>query len=263
MKPAEACLELGKNIFPKKLLMEQLTKIRTNTKLKNMKHIVDLSWDNGHVRATEKKSGDITEYKPDKRDDKPRGSIVIWEYPIPDAPFGLYIGGCLTPGEKVQTQRGLVNVEEVDLGDKLLNKNGKLVEIKNIQLRQKENEGVYRIKPSGSYRTTNFTSEHPIWTGNRGFVKASELTTDDWLEIPNTCYSDFERYHWTSHNERDRKFAYFCGLFTGDGFTNINGNSHDIYMSIGKDEKDLAEFYDSLVEELFDRKCIHVHKDRE
>lgn len=94
MKPAEACLELGKNIFPKKLLMEQLTKIRTNTKLKNMKHIVDLSWDNGHVRATEKKSGDITEYKPDKRDDKPRGSIVIWEYPIPDAPFGLYIGGC-------------------------------------------------------------------------------------------------------------------------------------------------------------------------
>lgn len=94
MKPAEACLELGKNIFPKKLLMEQLTRIRTNTKLKNMKHIVDLSWDNGHIRATEKKSGDITEYKPDKRDDKPRGSIVIWEYPIPDAPFGLYIGGC-------------------------------------------------------------------------------------------------------------------------------------------------------------------------
>ena len=94
MKPAEACLELGKNIFPKKLLMDQLTRIRTNTKLKNMKHIVDLSWDNGQVKATEKKSGDITEYKPDKRDDKPRGSIVIWEYPINDPPFGLYIGGC-------------------------------------------------------------------------------------------------------------------------------------------------------------------------
>lgn len=95
MKPAEACLELGKNIFPKKLLMDQLTRIRTNEKLKNMKHVVDLFWDgNGMVKATEKKSGDITEYKPDKRDDKPRGSVVIWEYPIPDAPFGLYIGGC-------------------------------------------------------------------------------------------------------------------------------------------------------------------------
>ena len=95
MKPAEACLELGKNIFPKKLLMDQLTRIRTNVKLQNMKHVVDLTWDgNGQVKATEKKSGDITAYKPDKRDDKPRGSVVIWEYPVADPPFGLYIGGC-------------------------------------------------------------------------------------------------------------------------------------------------------------------------
>lgn len=94
MKPAEACLELGKNIFPKKLLMDQLTRIRTNTKLKNMKHIVDLLWDgNGQVQAVEKKTGDITMY-PLKKDDKQRGSVVIWEYPIPDPPFGLYIGGC-------------------------------------------------------------------------------------------------------------------------------------------------------------------------
>lgn len=94
IKPQEAVLELGKNIFPRKLLMDQLTKIRTNTKIKNMKHIVDLAWDgDGKVQATEKKSGDITTYHL-KRDDKPEGSVVIWEYPIPDAPFGLYIGGC-------------------------------------------------------------------------------------------------------------------------------------------------------------------------
>ena len=94
LKPQEAVLELGKNIFPRKLLMDQLTRIRTNTKLKNMKHIVDLSWDgNGNVKAIEKKSGDITTYHL-KKDDKPNGSIVIWEYPITDPPFGLYIGGC-------------------------------------------------------------------------------------------------------------------------------------------------------------------------
>ena len=94
IKPQEACLELGRNIFPRKMLMDQLTRIRTNTKLKNMKHIVDLTWDgNGMVKATEKKTGDITQY-PLKKDDKPEGSVVIWEYPIPDPPFGLYIGGC-------------------------------------------------------------------------------------------------------------------------------------------------------------------------
>ena len=94
LKPQEAVLELGKNIFPRKLLMDQLTRIRTNTKLQNMKHIVDLSWDgNGKVIATEKKSGDITTYHLNN-DDKPEGSVVIWEYPIVDPPFGLYIGGC-------------------------------------------------------------------------------------------------------------------------------------------------------------------------
>lgn len=94
LKPQEAVLELGKNIFPRQLLMNQLTRIRTNEKLRNMKHVVDLAWDGeGQVKATEKKSGDITTYHL-KKDDKPHGSVVIWEYPIKDPPFGLYIGGC-------------------------------------------------------------------------------------------------------------------------------------------------------------------------
>lgn len=94
IRPAEAVLELGKNIFPRKLLMDQLTRIRTNKKLQSMKHIVDLEWDgNGRVKATEKPSGDITNY-PLKKGDKPHGSVVIWEYPVKDPPLGLYIGGC-------------------------------------------------------------------------------------------------------------------------------------------------------------------------
>lgn len=94
IRPADAVLELGKNIFPRKLLMDQLTRIRTNKKLQSMKHIVDLEWDgNGQVKATEKPSGDITNY-PLKKGDKPHGSVVIWEYPVKDPPLGLYIGGC-------------------------------------------------------------------------------------------------------------------------------------------------------------------------
>ena len=92
--PQEAILEVGKNIFPKKQLQMQLSHIRTNTRLQNMKHIVDLTWGgNGQVIATEKKSGDITNY-PLKNGQKPEGSVVIWEYPIKDPPFGLYIAGC-------------------------------------------------------------------------------------------------------------------------------------------------------------------------
>lgn len=259
IRPAEAVLELGKNIFPRKLLMDQLTRIRTNKKLQSMKHIVDLEWDgNGQVKATEKPSGDITNY-PLKKGDKPHGSVVIWEYPVKDPPLGLYIGGCLTPGEKVCTQRGLVNVEDVTLDDRLLNKDGKFVEIKNLQRYEKENEPIFKVKPYGSFRTTTFTGEHPIWVHNKGFVKAKDLKEGDWLEIPNLYSRDGMGFR----DDKLLKLYYFYGLWLGDGFCNKNGNSYDIYLLIGKDEEDLAQFYDSLVLELFDRKCIHVHKDRE
>ena len=259
IRPAEAVLELGKNIFPRKLLMDQLTRIRTNKKLQSMKHIVDLEWDgNGQVKATEKPSGDITNY-PLKKGDKPHGSVVIWEYPVKDPPLGLYIGGCLTPGEKVCTQRGLVNVEDVTFDDRLLNKDGKFVEIKNLQRYEKENEPIFKVKPYGSFRTTTFTGEHPIWVHNKGFIKAKDLKEGDWLEIPNLYSRDGMGFR----DDKLLKLYYFYGLWLGDGFCNKNWNSYDIYLSIGKDEEDLAQFYDSLVLELFDRKCIHVHKDRE
>lgn len=258
IKPQEAVLELGKNIFPRKLLMDQLTRLRTNKKLQSMKHIVDLSWDgSGNIIATEKKTGDITNY-PLKKDQKPAGSIVIWEYPVKDPPFGLYIGGCLTPGEKVCTQRGLVNVEDVTLDDQLINKDGKFVEIKNLQRYDKVNEPIFTLKPYGSFRTTTFTGEHPIWIHNKGFVKAKNVKQGDWLEIPNKYNIDC-----VEDDDRLAKLYYFYGLWLGDGFCNKNRNSHDIYLSIGKNETDLAQFYDQLVAELFDRKCIHVHKDRE
>ena len=271
LKPQEAVLELGKNIFPRKLLMDQLTRIRTNKKLQSMKHIVDLSWVDGRVEAREKKSGDITTYHL-KKDDKPNGSVVIWEYPVNDPPFGLYIAGCLTPGEKVLTQRGLVNVEDVTLDDYLFNKDGKFVEIKNLQRYKKVDEPIYKLKPTGSFRTTTFTGEHPIWIHNKGFVKMKDVSCDDWLEIPNRyrpydCMKKFKNGLSDILNKfqivNGSNFFYFLGLWLGDGFVNINKNSHDIYLTIGKDESELAEFYDNLIKTVFDRKCIRVHKHKE
>lgn len=93
LTPAEACLELSGNIFPKKLLQQQLSLIRSNTKLQNHKQIGDLNFVNGELVWTNKKQGDIIKYPLGKNDD-PTGSIVIWEHPTPNAPHGLYIGGC-------------------------------------------------------------------------------------------------------------------------------------------------------------------------
>lgn len=91
--PAEACLEFNGNIFPKKELQEQLSRIRTNKLLQNRKQVGDLVWESdGSLKWIIKKDGDITHYPLNKNDD-PTGSIVIWEHPVKDTPNGLYILG--------------------------------------------------------------------------------------------------------------------------------------------------------------------------
>lgn len=236
LKPQEAVLELGKNIFPRKLLMNQLTRIRTNEKLRNMKHIVDLRFENGNVVATEKKSGDITTYHL-KKDDKPHGSIVIWEYPVKDPPYGLYVGGCLTPGEKVCTQRGLVNVEDVTLDDKLINKDGKFVNIRNLQRYEKEDENIYTIKTANTYRTTTFTGEHPILCAKSindkyDFVKAKDIQVGNYCKFPNIYY-DTNRFCKEAPINSDL-FWWFVGLWLGDGWCDVKKRSVSIAFDVNQ-----------------------------
>jgi len=91
--PMEAFLELTGNIFPKKELQLHLAKIRTNRKLQNHKQVGDLVNVDGQFVWRPKKTGDITTFPLDKKADT-TGSIVIWEHPMADAPFGMYIAGC-------------------------------------------------------------------------------------------------------------------------------------------------------------------------
>lgn len=91
--PADACLEFNGNIFPKKELQEQLSLLRTNTKLNNHKQIGDLVWGpDGQLKWQLKKTGDITNY-PLRQGQDAKGSIVIWEHPNKEASAGLYIAG--------------------------------------------------------------------------------------------------------------------------------------------------------------------------
>lgn len=91
--PAEAMLEFNGNIFPKRELQKQLSRIQTDRKLADAKQVGDLIFSEvGELVWVPKKHGDIIRYPIEKADDK-SGSIVIWEHPVKDAPVGLYIGG--------------------------------------------------------------------------------------------------------------------------------------------------------------------------
>lgn len=91
----EATLQLAGNIFPKKDLQEQLAKLMTDQKLRNYKQVGDLEYDaSGRlkwVQTTQPK--DVDKFPLDKNDSK-QGAVVIWEHPVDNPPYGLYIGGC-------------------------------------------------------------------------------------------------------------------------------------------------------------------------
>lgn len=94
--PAEAMLDISSNIFPKADLQRHLAYIRNTSKLKNFKQVGDLHFKNDGnlewVPSPTNKQRDIIKYRLDPNDD-PTGQVVIWEHPMKNPPWGLYIAG--------------------------------------------------------------------------------------------------------------------------------------------------------------------------
>lgn len=92
--PVEATLNISSNIFPKQELIKHLAYIRNNKAIKEFKQVGDLYFDgSGKVMWEHAKvPKDITKYKLSPGDDV-RGQIVIWEHPVENPPYGLYIAG--------------------------------------------------------------------------------------------------------------------------------------------------------------------------
>lgn len=93
--PAEATLNISSNIFPKAELTRHLAFIRNNSKIKGFKQVGDLQYDSdGNIKwVISTGFRDINKYKL-KPEDSRDGAIVIWEHPIENPPYGLYIMGC-------------------------------------------------------------------------------------------------------------------------------------------------------------------------
>jgi hypothetical protein len=76
-------------------LIKHLAYIRNSEKIKDYKQVGDLVTTQQGIIKWEQASSpkDITSYRID-RDSDSTGQIVIWEHPIDDPPYGLYIAGC-------------------------------------------------------------------------------------------------------------------------------------------------------------------------
>ena len=182
----------------------------------------------------------------------------IWKKPVNGH---RYIMACLPPGEKVLTSEGLKNIEDVNLDEKLIDKNGEETNIVNLQSHYVEEEKIYKFKISNFIRTTTFTGNHPIWGSNENklekcykrydkehkfnerywkhnfkFVRADELSVNDWIEIPNIYYGKelskneiISKWNKYSKNIRydyaiqcpllDEDFWWYVGMWLAKGWT--------------------------------------------
>jgi hypothetical protein len=93
--PAEATLNIKGNIFPKADLIRHLATIRNSKKMSDFKQVGVLVVDtNGSLKwEISTKLKDLNKYRIEVDQDK-TGAIVIWEHPVDDPPYGLYVAGC-------------------------------------------------------------------------------------------------------------------------------------------------------------------------
>lgn len=181
----------------------------------------------------------------------------FWKLPIEGH---RYILACLPEGEQVMTQRGLVNVEDINDDDLLVTKDGQYTKIKTRMMREAENEEIITIKPHNFIDSVSFTNNHPIWcstdskikwvseNGKRfrkinhefSFKNASEVKNGSWLEIPNTyrlnilseknILEKWKTYDKPFNNQNkpienpllNEDFWWYCGIWLAEGYTHNN-----------------------------------------
>ena len=231
---------------------------------------------------------------PVKPSDDKLAPCVMYEPPIKTLPYGTYILGCLPPGEKVLTESGLKNVEDVQLSDKLINKDGDYVKIKNLQKYSVNNEEIYDIKLSNTFRTTKFTGEHPILISEDkvkyinskkakllglnqrtkdfkfSFVETKKIKEGQWVQIPNIYKKEINDYSvfWEKYQIRndfiisnplyEKDFWWLVGYFLGDGWVNEKNNT--ITFAINKAESHYEDKIKQIVNSIFNRQCSVVNK---
>lgn len=106
---------------------------------------------------------------------------------------------CLTPGHKVITDKGFVNIENITDGIKVLTKEGNWVSCVSTQRKYKG--PVYKINPYGA-SSFEVTENHQIWVMREGqwsWVEAKEVSEGDYLMQP-----------WDNYNPTVSKRPYIC-----------------------------------------------------
>lgn len=213
------------------------------------------------------------------------GPVFMWE--SPEDLIDAYAAGCLPPGEKVLTDKGLKNIEEICSKDRLLSKDGEYVKIKEFQ-QYEVNEDVYEFKIKNTYRTTKFTGEHPLFISDNikgfngvkkraegakysyqkfdfGFKEVKNVKKGEWIKYPNIYKKLKPLDHGLWDNIKLRSdgridnplnntdFWWFVGHWLGDGHTQVSNTAKKVCISANKAETDTIKKVKHIITTVFGR----------
>lgn len=291
--PQEAIMRTEGTVFPVADLKDHLESIMVKKDSFLAEHYVGELIRNSQGKVEWKLNADKYPLRSYDKDTANReGCLEIFEMPKKNAngeiAVGRYIAGCLTPGERVMTNKGFKKIEDVILDDRLINKEGNEVDIIRTINYDVINENIYKVKVANTLRTTTFTSEHPLYVSeskfgytsgkkvkqlglpykfrkfNFDFKRMENINIGEWTKVPNT----YKKVHliddnlWTKFNNRvdrqinspleNKDFWWFIGLFLGDGWTENNG--HTVSISLNLKEKLYIDKLLNIIENLFERK---------
>jgi hypothetical protein len=289
--PEEAVLRKEGSIFPILDIKEYLSTIYPNRQSFVSGHYTGnlvLKPDNSVVLEHVEGNTPIRKYPLNSESEK-IGAIEIFELPKKVNHGDRYILGCLPKNEKVLTNRGLINVEDVTLLDKLINKEGDYVNIKNLQKYFVEDEDIYKIGVYNTFRKTSFTKEHPIYISNKkfgyvsykktkrldipqkylkldfNFVTAENVKVGDYIKVPNIYKKENNFDYSTFWNDNlyriDRTipnplntelFWWFVGLWLGDGW--CENDNYSISIAFNKKEIHYIDKLKDVITKLFKRR---------
>ena len=85
---------------------------------------------------------------------------------------------------------------------------------------------VYKLTTKSGFEI-KLTADHMVFTINRGFVKAYELTKDDYILLPNCAVAEINEFE-------DYEFYQLLGIYLGDGGSGKISNTRGISLSMSK-----------------------------
>lgn len=268
MRWQEVFLKSSGNIFNAALIQDQINKISMDRTLQNIGTRGMLEWAGGYTRFVPDDNLREVEFPVNKHKEN-KGCVTIYEHPFEEVkgdhrtiPFGLYLAGCLLPGEQVMTEKGLMNIEDVELDNKLINKEGEYVDIINLQRYEKVDEDIYELSVSNTYRTTSFTKEHPIFVSDQfnypdkrinefafefSFKKVENIKEGQWIKVPNIYKKEV-----VSIIPEKEDIYWLLGIWIGNGWRD-RGNK--ISVCFHNDHQESIDKYIRIVKEVFNRDC--------